>query len=341
MQRLTFGCELPAGELQALFADPLVLDALVKLGAGVSLGLLDLSPGRAAVVRQMNRAGVPVTAWLLLPKEQGYWFNAGNAPQATARYAQFKAWTAEHGLRWAGVGVDVEPDFAEMQQLLGSERWQLLPRLLRRAFDGERVRRAQASYAALLTQMRVDGYRVETYQFPFIVDERRAGSTLLQRLFGLVDLQADREVLMLYTSFTPGIGPALLWSYAPDAQGIAVGLTGGGVEPEGMAALLTWQEFARDLRLAGQWSDEVFVYSLEGCVRQGFLARLAGFDWDQPVIPTLNAAKKITGVRRVVQAILWASAHPTLVVFGSLALAWLLGRLPLPGTNRRGRLSGG
>jgi hypothetical protein len=340
MTRLTFGCELPAEELQDLFADPPVLEALLALGAGVSLGLLDLSPGRAAVVRQLNEAGVPVTAWLLLPKEQGYWFNADNAPLATACYARFRAWTAEHGLRWAGVGVDVEPDFAEMQQLLGSERWRLLPRLLRRAFDGERVRRAQASYAALLAQMRADGYRVETYQFPFIVDERRAGSTLLQRLFGLVDLQADREVLMLYTSFTPGFGPALLWSYAPDAQGIGVGLTGSGVEPEGTAALLSWGEFARDLRLAGQWCDEVFVYSLEGCVHQGFVTRLEGFAWDRPVTPPRSGAQKVTGVRRMVQAILWASAHPTLVVLGVFGLVWLLGRLPLPGRNRKGRLSG-
>jgi hypothetical protein len=333
--RLTFGCELPTDELQDLFADPEVLDTLVSLEAGVSLGLLDLSAGRAAVVRQLNEAGVPVIAWQLLPREQGYWFNADNAPQATARYAEFKAWTAEHGLRWAGIGVDVEPDFAEMQQLLGEERWRLLPRLLGRAFNGERVRKAQANYAALLTQMRTDGFAVESYQFPFIVDERKAGSTLLQRMFGLVDLQADREVLMLYTSFTPGIGPAILWSYAPDAQGIAVGITGGGVEPEGMAAILRWEEFTRDLLLAGRWQDDLFVYSLEGCVRQGFLAKLKGFKWDQAVKPPSSTARKVTGLRRMVQALLWTSAHPALALTGLIGMAWLLSRLPLGGRKHR------
>lgn len=34
---------------------------------------------------------------------------------------------------------------------------------------------------------------------------------------GLVDLEVDREVLMLYTSFMPNFGPALLWSCAPEA----------------------------------------------------------------------------------------------------------------------------
>jgi hypothetical protein len=340
VKRLTFGCELQTDELQELFADPVVLDALVDLGAGVSLGLLDLSAGRAAVVRELNRAGIPVIAWLLLPREQGYWFNADNAPQATARYAEFKAWTAAHGLRWAGIGVDIEPDFAEMQQLLGGDRWRLLPKLLCRAFDGERVRRAQANYAALLAQMRTDGYRVESYQFPFIADERKAGSTLLQRTFGLVDVQADREVLMLYTSFTPGIGPALLWSYAPDAQGIAVGITGSGAEPEGLAEPLSWEQLARDLRLAGRWRDEVFVYSLEGCVHQGFLAQLRGFDWGQVITPPLNAARGLMGLRKGLQAVLWASAHPTLVVVGLLGLAWLLGRPPRSGRDRRSRSLG-
>jgi hypothetical protein len=331
MKRLTFACELETDELQELFADRAVVDTLVELGAGVSLGLLDLSAERAALVRRLNDAGVLVTAWLLLPKEQGYWFNADNAPQATACYTEFKAWTAKHGLRWVGIGVDIEPDFGEMQQLLGGERWRLLPRLLFRAFDGERVRRAQANYAALLAQMRIDGYAVESYEFPFMVDERRAGSTLLQRTLGLVDVQADREVLMLYTSFMPGVGPALLWSYAPDARGVGVGITGSGVEPEGLTALLSWEEFARDLRLAGGWHDEIFVYSLEGCVHQGFLARLRGFDWEQTVTPPLKAAGRVKGVRNVLQAILWASAHPTLVLVGLLGLARLMGRSPRSG----------
>jgi hypothetical protein len=335
--KFIFGCELPTHELRDLFADPLVMEALVELGAGVSLGLVDLSAGRAAVVRQLNGAGVPVTAWLLLPKDQGYWFNADNAPLAAARYAEFKAWTAEHGLRWAGIGVDVEPDFAELQQLLGGERWRLVPRLLGRAFNGERVRCAQANYAALLAQMRNDGFWVESYQFPFIVDERRAGSTLLQRLFGLVDLKADHEVLMLYTSFTPGIGPALLWSYAPDAQGIAVGITGGGAASEGIGAPLGWEAFARDLRLAARWHDEVFVYSLEGCVQQAFLARLQEFDRYQDYGPPLAAARRVDRVRRLFRGFLWASAHPTLVLAGLIGLVWLMTRLPSPSRDRNKR----
>ncbi len=79
------------------------------------------------VVRQLNEAGIPVTAWLLLPKEQGYWFNLDNIPQAIARYADFKAWTEENALQWAGVGIDIEPDFNELQQLAQGDSGGLAP----------------------------------------------------------------------------------------------------------------------------------------------------------------------------------------------------------------------
>jgi hypothetical protein len=322
-----FACELQLDALRTLFADPTVVDDLVALKAGVVLGLLDLSPERAAVVRQLNEAGIPLTAWLLLPKDQGYWFNAANAPQAAACYRDFQVWTAEHGLQWDGVGMDIEPDFYEFQQLLSPGRWRLLPRMLRRAFNQEGVRRAQVAYGALVAQMRADGYRVETYQFPAIIDERRAGSTLLQRVFGVVDIQADREVVMLYSSFFGAMGPGVLWSYARDAQAIGVGSTGGGAEFEGDIPPLDWEEFARDLRLAKRWRDEIFVFSLEGCVRQGFLGKLGDLDWDGEVTPPLKSTGQVNGFRRGLQAALWVSAHPYLLLVSLVSLVWLFSRL--------------
>jgi hypothetical protein len=326
--RLTFFCELEAGALQALFADPSVIDDLVALQASVSLGILDLSPERATVVRRLNEAGIPVIAWQLLPEEQGYWFNLANAPQAAARYADFQAWTAEHDLWWAGVGIDIEPDIREVQQLMADKR-RLGSTLLRRAFDNQRLRRAQAAYGALVARMRADGYRVDSYQFPFIVDERRVGASLLRRVAGLVDVPVDREVLMLYTSFLRPRGPGVLWSYAPDAGSIAVGSTGGGVQVGGIGDVppLDWGEFSRDLRLARCWSDDIHVFSLEGCVRQGFLARLRDFDWHQPVAPPSEAAGQVEMMRRMLRAVLWLSARPLVLLVGLLAVLWLLSHL--------------
>jgi hypothetical protein len=307
--RLTFFCELDAGALQARIADPAVTEHLRALGAGVSLGLVDLGTERAEVVRRLNEAGVPLTAWLLLPMDQGYWFHQDNAPQAADRYEAFRAWTATHGVRWEGVGLDIEPDIHELRRALESP-WRALPALLPRLLRGERLRRAREAYGALVERIRADGYRVESYQFPFIVDERRAGSTLLQRLSGVLALPVDREVLMLYSSFAGRHGPGALWSYGPDAQAIAVGITGGGVElPDSLEVkTLGWEELTRDLRLARRWTDDIGIFSLEGCVRQGLLARLRDFDWEGPVEAPPEGARLVERVRRVAGGVLRASA---------------------------------
>jgi len=133
--QLVFACELATGPLESLFSDPNVISDLKDLNAGVSLALIDLSPGRARVVAQLNRAGIPVTAWLVLPKEEGYFLNAGNAPEASARFASFEKWSADHGLQWAGVGLDIEPNIRELAALTQGSVWHLIPILARRSFD--------------------------------------------------------------------------------------------------------------------------------------------------------------------------------------------------------------
>jgi len=328
--RLTFFCELEAAALTELFEDPALLPELVALGCGISLGILDCSPERASVVRQLNRAGIPVIGWLLLARDQGYWLNLGNASQALARYDEFRAWTARHRLCWAGVGLDIEPDIREVECLL-LRRWRLLPALLSHAFDTGRLREGQRAYEALVAQVHADGYRVESYQFPFIVDERRAGSTLLQRVGGLVDVPADCEVLMVYTSFLRPNGPGILWSYAPDAQAIGVGSTGGGVRVGKLAESLplNWSELSRDLRLARYWCDSIYIFSLEGCIRQDILPRLRAMDWSDPAGIPVRAARRVQRVRGGLRVSLWAGTHAAPILVGTLGLLWLLRRLAL------------
>lgn len=329
---LTFFCELEPHSLTELFADANVVETLRALQATVSLGMIDLSPERAAVVQALNRAGIPVVAWLLLPKAEGYWANTDNAPQMVTRYAEFRVWTARYALAWAGVAIDVEPPFSDMQALMGGKAVSLLTRAARRVLDRERHDRAASIYATLIDQMRLDGHTVESYQLPFIVDERSVAAHVLQRLFGLVDLRVDREVLMLYTSFTPSIGPGLLWSYAHNAEGIGVGSTGGGVDD---FTPLGWQALARDLRLARRWSDALYVFSLEGCVHQGFLERLVDFDWEAEEAVPETAARQVARVRRVWRGVLWAGAHPAVPLAVFLGLVWTRRRLTRRWRRRR------
>jgi hypothetical protein len=323
---LTFACELEPERLAVLVDTPGVIEHLLALDATVSLGLLDLGPERAKIVRRLNDAGVPLVAWLLLPKEEGYWFHAGNVAQATARYDAFERWTAEHGLRWTGVGFDVEPDYREMRHIAAGRAWRLLPRIVGRWFTAKKAARAESAYAGLVARAKEAGYRTESYQIPFVVDDRRAGARTVHRALRLVDLPVEREILMLYTSMVRRIGPGMLWSYGPDAGGIGVGSTGGGVEMPGEPPPLTWEELARDLRLARAWTDEVFVFSLEGCVEHGFLDRIVDFDWGVAVEPPLEEAARVDRLRQVARGLLLVTRQGRWAGAALVVVLWLLTR---------------
>jgi len=322
---LTFFTELPDEELEELFKSRFVIDDLKALNASLSLGILDLSEKRAAVIKRLNDAEIPVIAWLLLPKEDGYWFNITNYEEAAARYVSFKAWTMAHDLKWAGVGLDIEFDIREVQQLMseeGSEKW--LSTMFQRFCNKKRFEQAQRRYQALVELIQADGFTVESYQLPLISEERRAKSTVLQRTTGIVDIETDREVFMLYSSFLRPDGAAALWSYAPEADSVGVGSTGGGVELEGVIDIepLNWEELTRDLRLCVMQGKPVHIFSLEGCVKQGFLSKLSTFEWDQPAeIP--NTVNKVKAIRTGLAAGLWVLERPWVILISLAALIGL------------------
>ena len=202
-----------------------------------------------------------------------------------------------------------------------------VPVLARRLLDRRPLASATERYADLVARIHSDGYRVDSYVIPFFVDDDLAGSTLLRRVAGLVRVPVDREIPMLYTSFLPSQGVGILWSYGRGAPAVAVGSTGGGVALAGIDRLppLTWDELARDLRLARQLTGVIHLFSLEGAVRLGYLSRLIGFDWDVPTAPPSEAAP-VERIRAVVRSILWAVAHPLPVVGVLAAAIWLLRR---------------
>lgn len=333
---LTFFCELNAEALKKLFEDRFVFDDLKTLNAGISLGILDFSPERANVVRKLNKLGIPVTAWLLLPEEQGYWFNLGNYSEAVARYQAFKAWSKENQLEWAAVGLDIEADINEMKRLI-NDRGAIVQKALKRLKDTKAYHDAKKAYETLVAQIHADGFLVESYHFPLIVDDRDAGSTVLQRAAGLVDVAVDREVLMLYSSFFRPHGQSVLWSYAQRAQAIGIGNTGGGIQTGGLEDVpyLTWDEFATDLRLARRSGKPIYVFSLEGCVGQGFLPRLVTFDWQAEV--DLPTTVLVSAGRSGLRGLLWAIERPLLVLAG---LAGVIGTVLMVKSRGKSKKTG-
>src|SRR5262249_12935566 len=149
-----------------------LVDDLRKTKSGVAIATIDFSPERAGVVRMLNSRGVPVTAWLVLPESEGYFFDAENVSAARQRFTQFRLWSKSNDLRWVAVGLDIEPDIHELAKLSRGNGWNLIPVFAARLFDYGSVRQARADYTALINEIRVSGWSTQTYQFPFIADER-------------------------------------------------------------------------------------------------------------------------------------------------------------------------
>jgi hypothetical protein len=199
----------------------------------------------------------------------------------------------------------------------------LFTTLLWRAVDVQRMNRAQRAYSALIANIRSRGYFVQTYQLPYLPVERKAHSSLLDRMLGTVDVRGDQEVLMLYTSYTGPVGAAIIWKLGPDAQSIAICCTDG--DPAANPAVLDWSRFSRDLIVAGHFSHLIGVYNLEGCVRQGFLPRLKTINWSQSVTIPAVAIRAANDRLRILGLALRISSHLLYFVFVLLLVIALIG----------------
>ncbi|WP_240695709.1 hypothetical protein [Candidatus Chloroploca sp. Khr17] len=285
--QLIFFCELERDELWALLHDELLLAELSVHGYGVAVAMRHFDEPTAAAVRLLNQHRIPAIAWLLLSPDEGFWFHLQNYPQAVERYTAFRGWALTHGLHFQAIGLDIEPPRNEVDHI---HRWGLRD-LTRRAWlarENVLFASARLAYTELIARIHHDGAEVHTYQLPILADDRRAGTSLAQRALDIVDLPADVEVLICYSSapldaLGNDLGGALVASYGPAADSIAVGVVPGtsGRERSGDAPPpLSWEALERDLLLAARHTDTIYIYSLEGCAQRGLMGRLATIDWD-------------------------------------------------------------
>jgi hypothetical protein len=319
-------CDQGVDQMQSLLANPNVIASLRDLHAEVAIPILDFTSERAIVVRQLNRQQIPVIAWMMLPKEQGLYLTADDEPDAAARVAAFEKWSDDNQLKWAAVGLDIEPNFTEFRQFR-QHRWRAIATLLGRSFDSKRIARAQERYSALIRTLQAGGYEVQTYQMPYLPAERSVHSTLIDRMLGTVDVRGNEEYLMLYTSYARPVGAAMIWSIGPHAQSISVGVTDGSSTPGSGSGPLNWNEFSRDLIVASHFSRHIGVYNLEGCVRQGFLPLLQNMDWGQSVTIPAQSVSRAERLGLILRVVLWIGSNLIyLLVVGFLFAAWLFRR---------------
>lgn len=279
--QISFFNEQKGADLAILFADTTLVPQLQELHAEIRMGMLDLSPERAQVLRELNAAQIPVVAWLLLPEEQGYWFHSGNADEAVKRYMEIRDWAKDQGIEFSGIGIDLELDMQDIN-LFKDHKFQLLTKIIGRLYAKSEFESAREAYRRLIQSIRDDGYSIESYYVPFIRQESLDGRTALQQATGFMDLETDKDIPMLYTSFMGNpFGTLKVMALDKNLKYVALGSTGGGFDPS--MPSMTWDDLAYDLRLASRTAEEVHIFCLEAAIEKGFLPRLIGFDFDAPI----------------------------------------------------------
>ncbi|RRR65376.1 MAG: hypothetical protein EI684_23340 [Candidatus Viridilinea halotolerans] len=338
--QLIFFCDLSGAELLELLARPGVLDELATQGYGVAVALRQLDDVTAEAVRTLNAHAILTVAWLLLPISEGIWLNVQNYPQVIERYQAFRMWVQTHTLHFHALGLEIEPPSAELDRM---QRWGMrdLARRLWLAHENVLFLPARTAYLELIARIHHEGYEVHTYQLPLLADDRRAGTTLLQRAFDIVDLPSDLEVLICYSSapldaMNHDFGGALITSYGSSADGIGVGTLSGNPRESGEdLPPLPWDALERDLILAARYTDTIYIYALEGCVERGLLPRFAQINWDASEYAVTWKRTLVSTFRSIMlSGLLFARFSPSLFAW----LGWGLFALLFAQRLRRGSL---
>jgi hypothetical protein len=309
-----FSTELAGTALYHLLTEQGVIEELAAHHYGIALAIYDFSEAQVQAIHRLREHNIYTVAWLMLPPDEGYWFHLQNYPQAVAAYRRFRAWAWQHHLHFDAVGLDIEPPPGEMHAM---QHWSLrnIARRMWLARENVLYPAAQAAYSDLLAEMHHDGYEVHVYQIPLIADDRQAGTSIIQRALDVIDLPADLEVLMCYSSLPldrlgNDLGGALIGSYGTTADSIAVGHTGASSGPDAAqhaaerTPFLSWEALERDVLLAAQDTDIIYISSLEGCVERGMLARIATIDWQREPRPSRHKLLLVRGLRSVLLVVL-------------------------------------
>lgn len=321
---LSFFNEQNGKELQILFSDTTLIPNLKKLNAQIRMGMLDLSQERIDVLKKLNKADIPVVAWLLLPKEEGYWFHSGNSKEAFNRYYQVKTFAENNGIKFSGIGIDLELDMKELE-LYKTNKLKLIGNVIGRLYDKEEFLESKAQYEKLIDTIKKDGFPIESYYIPFIRYETERGHTALQQASRFMDLETDKDIPMLYTSFM-GNPYGVLKVLGKNLQYVAIGSTGGGIDPS--LPSMTWDDLAYDLRLGAETTKEIHIFCLEASVEKGFITRLIDFDYR---VPVETYPEQVEVVKSQIDSVMLMStilSYPTMMilVIASIvgAIVWLL-----------------
>ena len=252
-----------------------------------------------SLLRAAAGEGVPVIAWLLLPEEDGYWFNEENLAEAREQVFAFIDWIEESRIPLKWLMFDMEMSLDKTHQMEGGDLMGDIVPMLQANVDGEAFERSTAEFSRLVTDVKDRGYVVTAAAYPFVLDDLLDEDNEIQDAFNtpIVGVPFDEIYFMAYrTSYASllGIfpGPYLIYEYAREAKAafgskgiMGLGIIGtiGQVSDDGFTKPSQLVEDIAAARAGG--NERVFIFSLDGMAASGKLEAWLDLDDTAPAKP--------------------------------------------------------
>ncbi len=189
------------------------------------------SPALAALIRAAGKAQVGVRAWLVLPKDQGYWLNEADIDQYALQLTKLLAWIRTENLPVTAITFDIEPGWDYTQQFIAlasntgrPTRVNDLVALMKHHVDHAAFLVSQQRFEALIDQVHAAGLAAHCVTYPMVLDDYQNRDSILQDALDIpvAGLDWDETSFMIYRSTfqllaEQSLSNDLIYSYAVDA----------------------------------------------------------------------------------------------------------------------------
>lgn len=307
--RLSWMTDLPSAHLYQMLSDSSMQADLAMLKPTIRMGMVDLDSSRLELIKLLDSLEVPMTAWLLLPNEEGKSLDWKQSERAKQRYEEFLQWTHDHQLNWSGIALAVVPD-AKEQEWLDGQRSRYAEHLFSRMYEEEDLLASRVGYQNLIHQMQADGYLVELYMPAYHLDAQKAGSSATQWITGVPILEADVQIPMLQMDEEHAL--AMVASYSSEEAVKKICL----LMPSAQTNSMAWKEAATLVQEAGDDVEEITLYIPDLSRTSEIIPNLARFEWEG-VSPLSSSELNKAGARRQkMQRLFDLLRYPKLVLAG-------------------------
>lgn len=309
---VTYICDMPDDALANFWSDEVYAHLSIN-HMRISMAMRDTSDIRAEIVRRLNRQRIPVVAWIV-PDEHAPArdYRMHDADAFKERYQHIKQWSVAQGLRWDAIGIDIEPDVRDTVRF-GDDPKVDYQTLIQRFGDRWHIDEATNRYQTVMALIHADGHTSESYEVPFVRDDRVSQSTVARRLLGLPDLAAHHTVVRLCSSTARPYGPGLIATYAPEYTAVIIGNVD---DRDGANHPLSLAELLRDVaHVAACGVKHIYITEMAHIFTRGWHEHIAQPTWLRQPLPVADEThRQVARMRAGLRALLWAGARPAVLL---------------------------